>query len=81
MLDNNITLSGFAGTGKSTVGKILCDKWGLKFIPIGDYSRDFAKREFGLTINEFQEKCKKEPWLDKKIDEKFRDYCNKKKTY
>ena len=55
---NKITLSGFAGTGKSTVGKILGDKLGYEFVSVGDFSRDYAQK-MGLTINEFQKKCKK----------------------
>jgi radical S-adenosyl methionine domain-containing protein 2 len=73
---SKITLSGFAGTGKSTVGKILQEKLGYEFISVGNFTRDLAKKEFGLSINQFQEKCKNEPELDKKIDEKFMKYCN-----
>jgi Cytidylate kinase len=73
---NKITLSGFAGTGKSTVGKILQDKLNYEFVSVGNFSREFAQNEFGLTINEFQEKCKKEPELDDLIDEKFKQLCN-----
>ncbi len=76
MITKKITLSGFAGTGKSTVGKILQKKLDFEFISIGNYSRDFAKSKYGLNINEFQEKCKKEPQLDKQIDEYFKEYCN-----
>jgi predicted cytidylate kinase len=75
---NKITLSGFAGTGKSTVGKIIEKELGFKFISVGNYTRDFAEKEFGLNINEFQEKCKNEPELDKLIDEKFKAECNSK---
>jgi predicted cytidylate kinase len=73
---NKITLSGLAGTGKSTVGKILEKKLNWKFISVGDYTRKFAEEQHGLSINEFQEKCKKEPELDDLIDEEFKDYCN-----
>jgi radical S-adenosyl methionine domain-containing protein 2 len=73
-----ITLSGYAGSGKSTVGKILQNKLGFEFISVGNFSRDFAMKQYGLTINQFQEKCKIEPELDNLIDEKFRDECNSK---
>jgi predicted cytidylate kinase len=76
---NKITLSGFAGTGKSTVGKILRDKLGYEFVSVGDFSRDYAQKR-GLTINEFQEKCKKEPEPDDLIDEKFKQLCNEKEN-
>jgi predicted cytidylate kinase len=73
---NKITLSGFAGSGKSTVGKILKEKLDYEFISVGNVSREFAQKEYGLTINEFQEKCKKEPELDDLIDERFSQLCN-----
>lgn len=75
MENKRITLSGFAGSGKSTVGKILCDKLDYKFVSVGDSSREIAK-ERGLTINEFQEECKKDPKLDDLIDNKFTQLCN-----
>lgn len=75
-MSTKITLSGFAGTGKSTVGKLLAEKLGYNFVSVGNFSREFAQKEFGLSINEFQEKCKQQPELDDLIDEKFKTYCN-----
>ena len=77
-MKNKITLSGFAGSGKSTIGKIIEEKLNFEFISVGNYSRDFAKREFGMTINQFQEKCREVPLLDKAIDEQFKKECNSK---
>lgn len=73
---NKITLSGFAGSGKSTVGKLIADKLNFKFESVGNFSREFAMSEFNMTINEFQDKCKNDASLDNLIDEKFRAYCN-----
>lgn len=78
MIDKRITLSGFAGTGKSTVGKLIQQKLGYEFISIGNFTRDLAKKEYGLTINQFQQKCKNEPELDKNIDNLFKNHCNEK---
>jgi predicted cytidylate kinase len=77
---NKITLSGYAGTGKSTVGNILKDKLNYEFVSVGNFSREYAQKEYGLTINEFQEKCKKKPNLDDLIDEKFKQLCNEKEN-
>lgn len=77
-MDKKITLSGFAGSGKSTVGQELSRILNFEFISVGNYSRDFAKKEFGLSINEFQEKCKNDPKIDSLIDEHFQKYCNEK---
>ncbi len=71
-----IVLGGFAGSGKSTVAKIICRQLGYEFISVGNFARAYAKKEFGLSINEFQEKCKNEPHLDQLIDQKFQEKCN-----
>lgn len=72
---SKITLSGFAGTGKSTIGKLLADELSFKFISVGNYSRKFALEEYGMTINEFQGLLLEKPELDNIIDSKFKDYC------
>lgn len=73
---NKITLSGFAGSGKSTIAKAIAAKLNYDFISVGDFSRKFALDEYNMTINEFQEKCKIDPGLDIMIDNKFREFCN-----
>jgi radical S-adenosyl methionine domain-containing protein 2 len=76
MKTNKITISGYAGTGKSTVGKMLADRLGYGFLSVGNFAREFAEREFGMSINEFQAKCGEEPWLDDFVNLRFRDLCN-----
>jgi predicted cytidylate kinase len=71
-----ITISGYAGTGKSTVGKMLAEKLGCKFLSVGGIAREIAEKEFGITINEFQAKCEENPSLDKRINYEFGDICN-----
>jgi predicted cytidylate kinase len=77
---SKITISGYAGTGKSTVGKILAEKLGYRFLSVGNFTREFAKKEFEMNINEFQAKCKEEPNLDDFVNFKFRDLCNSTKN-
>lgn len=79
-MKNKITLSGFAGSGKSTIGKLIQEELKFEFISVGNYSREFAKKNYGMTINEFQEQCKTNPALDKSIDEKFTKECNSKEN-
>ncbi|QCE43320.1 viperin family antiviral radical SAM protein [Psychroserpens sp. NJDZ02] len=79
-MKNKITLSGFAGTGKSTVGKRIQEQLNFEFVSVGNYSRKYAMEKYGLTINEFQEQCKAQPELDNEIDEKFRLECNSKEN-
>jgi predicted cytidylate kinase len=76
-MNRKITLSGNAGSGKSTVGKLIAQKLGYEFVSVGDFSRKYAEKEFGLSINEFQGKCKQLPELDDLIDKKFKEHCNK----
>jgi predicted cytidylate kinase len=79
MIDK-ITLSGFAGSGKSTIGKNLQEAINFEFISVGNFSRKFAKEAYGMTINAFQQKCKEEPQLDQEIDNKFQNECNSKQN-
>lgn len=71
---NKISLSGLAGSGKSTVGKLLAEKLGWKFISVGEFSRELAMQKFRMDINEFQNYCKENPEMDKFIDEHFKNY-------
>lgn len=77
---SKITLSGFAGSGKSTIGKNIQEVLNFEFISVGDFSRKLAKEEYGMTINAFQQKCIEEPELDAEIDQKFQNECNSKEN-
>lgn len=78
-MKNKITLSGLAGSGKTTVGELIKSNLGYNFVSIGNYSRQFAKNNYNMTINEFQEKCKQEPELDFQLDKNFKKLCNGQK--
>jgi radical S-adenosyl methionine domain-containing protein 2 len=73
---NRITLSGLAGSGKSTIGKYLGKLLNYEFVSVGNFSRDLAEKQYKLSINEFQDKCKSNPELDIEIDNQFRKMCN-----
>jgi predicted cytidylate kinase len=75
-----ITISGYAGTGKSTVGKMLAEKLNCDFLSVGNFTREFAEKEFKMSINEFQIKCKEDPALDDFVNSKFLDVCNSKEN-
>lgn len=49
---NNIVLCGFMGCGKSTVGKALAKKRGMKFVDMDDY----IEEKQGMKISEIFEK-------------------------
>jgi|GEM_PF-1428927 ATP-dependent DNA helicase RecG len=52
-----IVLTGNAGSGKSTVGKMLAERLGVDFLSIGDICRKKAV-SLGMDINQFQEYLK-----------------------
>lgn len=78
MIKGKITLSGKSGTGKTSVGNLLASKLGYELVSVGKFSREFAKSKYGMSIDEFQDKCKQEPELDKYIDREFEKQCNER---
>lgn len=62
-----ITISGQAGSGKSTVARLLAEKLGYKHYSMGDLRRKMA-RERGMTIAEFNKLGEKEDFTDKDVD-------------
>lgn len=75
-MKNKITLSGYAGSGKSTVGKEIAKLLNYEFVSIGNYTREIVENDYQMTINEFQKECKLNPGLDHKIDQQFASMCN-----
>lgn len=55
-----ITIFGLAGAGTSTVGKMLAEKLGYKFLSSGDIFRKKA-RDSGITLPELHECIKADP--------------------
>ena len=53
MFSQNIYLLGFMGAGKSTVGKLLADKLGLKFFDLDEY----IVEQQGCSINHIFDEC------------------------
>jgi len=66
---NKITISGKAGSGKSTIGKHLAELINYEFISVGELTRKYAKQNFQMNIQEFQKLCTKNPNYDLKMDE------------
>ncbi|MCX6710165.1 MAG: cytidylate kinase family protein [Candidatus Woesearchaeota archaeon] len=71
-----ITISGKAGSGKSTVGKMLAKRLNLKYYCIGDMRRKMAE-ERGLSLEEFNKLGEKEDFTDKEVDS-FQEKLGKK---
>ena len=72
-----ITISGKAGSGKSTVAKQLAKKLNLKHYSIGDIMRQIAK-ERNLSLNELSKLAEKDKSIDTELDKKQLELRNKK---
>jgi predicted cytidylate kinase len=63
-----VSIGGQAGSGKSTIAKLLSYKLGYKVYHVGDIRRHMA-REKSLTIAEFNKLGESDPTTDKQPDE------------
>jgi len=64
-----ITISGRAGSGKSTIAKLVAKKLGLKHFSSGDFMRQMAK-EKGISLLELSKLAEKDKSIDKELDER-----------
>lgn len=71
-----ITISGIAGSGKTTLGKALAEELSAEFVSVGSFSRELANNTLGMDINQFQEYCKSHPEMDMDIDHKINTYLS-----
>ncbi len=73
MKDYKISLAGEIGSGKSTVGQILSEKYNLETVSIGYILRAMAK-EYGMNVNEFNAYMEAHPEIDGVLDGKLKSY-------
>lgn len=71
-----ITIGGQAGSGKSTVGRIVAEKLGYRYYSIGDMRREMASKR-GMTLGEFNKMGEKEEFTDKEVDDFQRELGKK----
>lgn len=64
-----ITISGTAGSGKSTVAKILARKLGLKHYSTGDFMREIAK-ERNLSLEDLGKIAESDRSIDQALDQR-----------
>ena len=67
-----ITVSGMAGSGKSTTAKLLAKKLGYKHYSAGDMQREIAE-ELKISIEELGRLEAKDEKYDHMVDNKFRE--------
>ena len=63
-----ITIGGKAGSGKSSVARMVAERLGYRHYSMGDLRGKMAM-DMGITIDELNRIGEKEDWTDKKIDE------------
>ena len=63
-----ITICGPAGSGKSSVSKLLAEKLGFRHYSMGDMRRKMAQ-ETGITLAELNKIGEQEDFTDKDVDE------------
>ncbi|MEA2037937.1 MAG: cytidylate kinase family protein [Nanoarchaeota archaeon] len=64
-----ITIAGIAGSGKSTVAKLLAKKLKYKHYSTGDFMREMAKSK-GLSLLELSKNAEKDKSIDKELDKR-----------
>lgn len=64
-----ITISGFHGTGKTSVAKELASQFNMRYIAAGDVFRQIAYEKI-LTLEEFSKFVETHPEIDREIDER-----------
>ena len=64
-----ITISGIAGSGKSTIAKLVAKKLKLKHYSSGDLMRQIAK-EKGISLLKLSKVAEKDKTIDKELDER-----------
>jgi len=67
-----IAISGFHGTGKSTVGKLVAESLGIKYYSTGQAFRDLANKK-KMSLEEFTKYVEDHPEIDKELDNRIVD--------
>jgi cytidylate kinase len=68
-----ITIFGLAGTGTSTVGKLLASRLAYPFMSSGNMFRQKAK-DLGYEFYAFEELCNRQPVYDLELDQELVKY-------
>jgi len=71
-----VTITGFPGSGKSTLGKGIARALGLKHYSAGDFLRQIAK-ERGIGLLELHKEMGKDDSVDKELDRRNRELGEK----
>ncbi len=75
-----VSLAGDLGSGKSTVGAILKDRFYADIVSVGKIQREMAEK-LGMNTKEFNIYQEKHPELDKQLDDMLASYENKEGSF
>ncbi|HBT81582.1 hypothetical protein A2757_02995 [Candidatus Giovannonibacteria bacterium RIFCSPHIGHO2_01_FULL_48_47] len=75
-----ITIFGLAGTGTSSVGKILAAKLGYTFLSSGMLFRKMAQ-ENDMSLQDFEKLTNQDPQYDKKLDREIKNFGEKNDNF
>ncbi len=75
-----ITISGRAGSGKSTVAKIIIKQLGLAHYSMGELMRELAT-ERGMSLLELSREAEKDPSIDREIDRRTEELGKTKDNF
>ncbi len=75
-----ITITGFPGSGKSTLGKGIAKELGLKHYSAGMFWRQIGK-ERGMSLMQVQEAAKKDRAIDDEIDRRTKELGEKEDNF
>ena len=75
-----ITIGGTAGSGKSTIARMLAEKLGWSYYYIGDLRREKA-REKGMTLAEYNKLGENDPSTDIEVDEFQKKIAKKENNF
>jgi CMP/dCMP kinase len=75
-----ISITGSPGTGKTSVGKLLAERFGYNFYSVGDLRGKMAL-EKGVTIDELNALGEKDPSSDLSVDNYQRELGNKEDNF
>ena len=75
-----ITISGKAGSGKSTVAKLIAKKLGLRHYSVGDVMREMASDK-GITLLELNKLAETDKSIDFELDDRLKKMGKEKNNF
>ena len=75
-----IAISGDAGSGKSTIAKMLGKELGFKTYSVGGFMRQIAKKR-GKTLLEISRLAEQDPSIDEELDEMQKSLKSKEQNF